>query len=106
MTNEEFESANQSVSRFQANQDRRRRLFKNQEDFKTLDHSSLKQMDDKALAQWQSTFEQSEPQWRLADEEWKRRAGISTRRIAIAAIVVSLLSLLIALASYIFPHKP
>ena len=40
------------------------------EEFKTLDRQKLFEMDDKALAAWQHTFEPSEPQWRLAEYEW------------------------------------
>jgi hypothetical protein len=56
--------------------------------------------DDKQLAEWQRKYDSDEAQWILADHEWKRRTGISTRRIAIAAIMVSILSLLVAALTY------
>lgn len=70
------------------------------EDFKTIDVQKLLKWDDKKLAEWQSQYKPDEAQWILADQEWKRRAGVSTRRIAIAAIVVSILSLLVAALGY------
>ena len=73
------------------------------EDFKTIDVQKLLKWDDKKLAEWQSQYKPDEAHWILADQEWKRRAGISTRRIAIAAIVVSLLSLLVAALGYFHP---
>jgi hypothetical protein len=70
------------------------------EDFKKINVQELLKWDDKKLAEWQSQYKPDEAQYILADQEWKRRAGISTRRIAIAAIVVSLLSLLVAALGY------
>lgn len=70
------------------------------EDFKKLDARKILSWDDKKLAEWQSHFKSDQAQWILADQEWKRRSGISTRRIAIAAIVISGLSLLVATVSF------
>ena len=73
---------------------------KHAEELKSFDAGKILKWDSKSLAEWQSQFESDEPQWVLADQEWKRRAGISTRRIAIAAIVVSVLSLLVSVLGY------
>lgn len=73
------------------------------EDFKKLDPKELLKWDDKQLAEWQSRFKSNEAQWVLAEQEWKRRAGISTRRIAIFAIGVSVISLIIAALAYFHP---
>jgi len=70
------------------------------EDLKNLNPQELLKWDDKKLAEWQSHFKLDQAQWILADQEWKRRAGISTRKIAIAAIVVSFLSLIVAALGY------
>ena len=65
-------------------------------DLNNFDSAELLKWDDKVLAEWQSRYKSNQAQWILADQEWKRRAGISTRKIAVAAIVVSVLSLLVA----------
>jgi hypothetical protein len=81
-------------------------------DLKKFNAQELLNWDDKTLAEWQSHYKPDQAQWILAEQEWKRRAGISTRRIAIAAIVVSLLSLLVAALGYFHsltnatPKKP
>ncbi len=67
-----------------------------EKDLKKFDALDLLKWDDKTLADWQSRYNSNQAQWILADQEWKRRAGVSTRKIAIAAIVVSVLSLLVA----------
>ena len=74
---------------------------KHAEELKTFDADELLGMPPERLAEWQSGYEQDEPQWVLADQEWKRRAGISTRKIAIAAIAVSILSFLVAALGFI-----
>jgi len=73
---------------------------KHAEELKTFEATQLLQMPPIRLAEWQSEYEQDEPQWVLADQEWKRRSGISTRKIAIGAIVISALSLLVAALAY------
>src|ERR1700685_483271 len=73
------------------------------EEFKTLNARELLKWDDSKLAAWQTQYESDEAQWVLADQEWKRRTGICTRRIAITAIAVSILSLAIAAIGYFFP---
>jgi hypothetical protein len=78
----------------------REKRKKQAEEFKAFDVRQLLKMSSERLAEWQSEYEQDQPQWVLADQEWKRRGGISTRRIAIAAIVVSVLSLLVAAVGY------
>lgn len=74
------------------------------EQFKTFDRRELVDMDDKNLADWQSRFQTDEPQWRLAEHEWQVRSGKSARKIAVAAILISLLSLALAAWSYWHPH--
>ena len=69
---------------------------KSNEEFKSLDPSTILKWSDKELAAWQSGYAADQAQWVLADHEWKRRAGISTRKIAVAAIVVSIFSAIIA----------
>ena len=76
------------------------RKKKHKEDFHLFDKSSVLKWDDKKLADWQSDYHTDDPQWIFVEHEWKRRAGISTRRIAIAAIVVSVLSLIVAALGY------
>jgi len=76
------------------------------EDFKTLDGRKLLKMDDKELADWQSRYKPDQAQFILAEQEWKRRAGISTRRIAILAIIVSAISLGFTAYSYFYPKSP
>ena len=83
----------------------RRRIHR--EDFKTFDRRELQKMDDKGLAEWQSQFEECEPQWRLAEHEWQRRIMIEQTRATIssarwqawfgiiAAVIGSLLTLLV-----------
>jgi hypothetical protein len=70
------------------------------EDLKKLDVQQLLKWDDKKLSEWQSHYEPKQAHWILAEQEWKRRAGISTRRIAITAIVVSIISVGIAALSF------
>jgi hypothetical protein len=43
------------------------------QDYEKFDRRELAKMDDKALAKWQSGFENDEAQWRLAEHEWQRR---------------------------------
>lgn len=73
--------------------------------FKILDAKMLLKWDDKSLAEWQSHYKPDQAQWILADQEWKRRAGVSARKIAIAALVVSLLTFALAALGYIFPKN-
>lgn len=80
-----------------ANNARRRQAS---EEFKSFDKKSILTMDGETLAAWQSKYQPEDAQWILAEQEWKRRSGISTRRIAIAAIIVSALSLVIAVLAY------
>lgn len=47
--------------------------MRHSEEFETFDRRELSKMDDKALAKWQSGYEEDEPQWRLAEHEWQRR---------------------------------
>ena len=75
------------------------------EEFKSFDKKLLLTMDGKTLAAWQSKYQPEDAQWILADQEWKRRTGISTRRIAIAAIIISALSFLIAALAYFYPKN-
>jgi hypothetical protein len=70
---------------------------KHREEFKTFDPRQLSTFDDKKLVLWQSEYEMDEPQWMLAADERQRRAGKTTRRIAIAALIVSILSLILSL---------
>ena len=49
------------------------RREKNAADFKILDRRELSAKSDKDLAEWQSRYDTSEPQWRLAEHEWQRR---------------------------------
>jgi hypothetical protein len=74
------------------------------DEFKTFDRGELVTMNDKRLAEWQSRFQPDEPQWRLAEHEWQIRAGKSARKIAVAAIIISLLSVALAALSYWHPH--
>ncbi len=75
-----------------------------EDEFKTFDRRELGSMDDKKLAQWQSCFQPDEPQWRLAEHEWQIRSGKSARKIAVAAIIISILSVVLAALSYWRPH--
>ena len=102
MENEEkkaFSGPNFGTNEFTRSQNRKKHI----QQLESLDSKSLLKMSDKQLATWQGEFESNEAQWVLADQEWKRRGGIATRRIALAAIAVSVFSLLIAAASYIYP---
>jgi hypothetical protein len=76
------------------------------EEFKKLNTSELLKWDDSKLATWQSQYEKDEAQWIIAEHEWRRRAGISTRKIAILAITVSSLSLLVAALAFIHSLNP
>jgi hypothetical protein len=49
-------------------------------EFEKLNRREIANMDDNALAKWQSEFFTDEPQWRLAEHEWQRR--ISAEQIA------------------------
>jgi hypothetical protein len=95
----------ENLARGQAEHDRQKRRQQHAEDLKTFDSSELVKMSSVRLAEWQSDYEQDEAQWVLADQEWKRRSGVSTRRIALAAIVVSTLSLLVASLGYFYPKN-
>lgn len=75
------------------------------EDLAAFDSRTLSGMSDKALVQWQSQFERDEPQWRLAEHELKIREGKSSRKLAVIAIVVSLLSLLLSAWTYLHPSR-
>jgi len=75
------------------------------EEFKIFDKKLILTMDGETLAAWQSKYQPEDAQWILAEQEWKRRAGISTRRIAIAAIIISALSFLIAALAYFYPKN-
>jgi hypothetical protein len=70
------------------------------DDLKIFDVQEFLKWNGKKLADWQSQYKPDQAQWILAEQEWKRRAGISTRRIAIAAIVVSVLSFIVAALGY------
>jgi len=74
------------------------------DDLATFDHRELSKMDTKALAAWQSQFEPDEAQWKLADHEWQTRRSGFTRKIAIAALIISFLSLVLSVWSYWHPH--
>lgn len=74
------------------------------EEFESFDRRELVSMDDKNLAAWQSRFQPDEPQWRLAEHEWQIRSGKSARKIAVAAIIISILSFALAAVSYWHPH--
>jgi hypothetical protein len=78
---------------------------RHKDELRTFDPLRLKQMDDRSLAEWQSQFEQSEGQWRLAEHEWQRRAGVNTRRIALAALGVSIFSLIWTAWVYWHPRR-
>lgn len=65
------------------------------EDFKTLDVRTISKMDDKLLAEWQAKYDSTTPQWKLAEEEWKRRANTPAKRRANLAILVSVIALLV-----------
>jgi hypothetical protein len=67
---------------------------KRKDELASLDVEKLREMDAKTLAAWQSEHDKDEPQWRLAEYEWQRRAGVPARRIAIIALVISFISLL------------
>jgi len=77
---------------------------KHKDEFKTFHPRQFAAMDDKALAEWQSRYEKDEPQWRLAEHEFQIRGGRRTRQIAIAAIVISFLSFVLACLAYLLPH--
>ena len=72
------------------------RRTKHREEFKTFDKCELLKMEDSELAAWQSRFTSEDAQWLLAEHEWKRRIGLPTRRIAFAALMISILSFLLS----------
>ena len=90
----------QDVINSMSAQDRAALRAKRRAEFKTFDRRRLSRMDDRALAEWQSGFESDEAPWRLAEHEWQMRAGRFTRKIALAALIISLLSLVLSGLSY------
>ena len=74
------------------------------DDLATFDPRLLSKMDAKTLAAWQSQFEPDEAQWKLADHEWQTRRGRFTRQIAVAALIISFLSLVLSGWIYLHPH--
>jgi hypothetical protein len=65
------------------------------EAFKSIDRQKISEMEEKTLAEWQSNFDQNEPEWRLAEYEWQRRitakqirAGRWTTGFALLGVVI------------------
>lgn len=69
---------------------------RHREEYEAFDDRTLRAMENKRLAAWQCQFKPDEPQWKLAEHEWQKRGRTSDRRISIAMLILSLLSLILA----------
>jgi hypothetical protein len=70
-------------------------------DLPHFDDNALKRMTDKELAAMKCEYEERSAQRVLIEHEFKRREGIPTRRIAIAAVLISAFSLIVAVIALI-----